>query len=47
LRLIPSMCCRAGKIGIITTFARERGSDWERREGADSPGSVGFVRELP
>jgi hypothetical protein len=41
------MCCRTGKIKIFTTFAREGGIDWERRKGADSPGSVGFVRELP
>jgi hypothetical protein len=44
---ITLLCCKFGQIGSVTTCARERGRDWERNEGADSPVVLDFEREHP
>jgi hypothetical protein len=45
--MIPSMCCKFGQTGSITTCARERGRVWERVECADSSVVVGFELKRP
>jgi hypothetical protein len=45
--MLYSILCGIWQKKNIRESAGKRGKDWETREGADSPGSVGFIRELP
>jgi hypothetical protein len=41
------LCCKFGQIGSVKMCTRERGRDWERNEGADSPVVLNVEREWP
>jgi hypothetical protein len=45
--MIPSMCCKFGQTGSVTTCAKERGRVWDREEGAGSSVVAGFELKRP